>query len=74
VDGNFLYVTTIYSTTRDWITKIDISSTPWTVNSFLRNSTGTGDDQFNDPRGIAIDDNYIYIADTSNHRIHKRNK
>lgn len=74
VDGNFLYVTTIYSTTRDWVTKINIFSTPWTVNSFLRNSTGTEDDQFNDPRGIAIDDNYIYIADTGNHRIHKRNK
>jgi hypothetical protein len=34
---------------------------------------GSGDDQFNYPRGIACDDTYLYVADTSNNRIVKRN-
>jgi len=32
---------------------------------------GSGDNQFNDPEGIAVDDTYIYIADLSNNRILK---
>jgi hypothetical protein len=35
-------------------------------------SYGTGDGEFNNPSGIAVDSNgYIYVADTYNHRIQK---
>ncbi len=35
-------------------------------------SKGFGDGQFDFPSGIAVDkDNYIYVADTNNHRIQK---
>ena len=34
----------------------------------------SGDNQFAEPRGIAVDDTYIYIADTDNDRIQKRLK
>lgn len=81
VDGNNLYVTTIYSRItpepaiyRDWLTKIDISSTPWTVIQRIGEVAGSGINEFNDPRGVAVDGNYVYIADTTNHRIQKRNK
>jgi hypothetical protein len=32
---------------------------------------GTGDKQFDAPRGIVTDGNFLYIADTGNHRIQK---
>jgi DNA-binding beta-propeller fold protein YncE len=33
---------------------------------------GSGNGQFNDPKGIAVDpQGYIYVADTANHRIQK---
>lgn len=32
-------------------------------------SSGSGDGQFDNPQGIAVDDNYIYIVDNSNNRI-----
>ncbi|HZD10483.1 MAG TPA: NHL repeat-containing protein, partial [Candidatus Binatia bacterium] len=32
---------------------------------------GEGEGQFNEPWGIAVDDEYVYIADTWNHRIQK---
>jgi len=35
-------------------------------------SSGTGDDQFNKPRGIAVQGDYVYVADTTNMRIMKR--
>lgn len=35
-------------------------------------SSGTGNGQFNNPQGIDIDQNqYVYVADTDNHRIQK---
>ena len=34
-------------------------------------SFGTGSGQFNEPWGLAIDDQYLYVADTWNHRIQK---
>jgi hypothetical protein len=34
-------------------------------------SSGVGDGQFDNPRGIAFDENYLYVADRSNHRIQK---
>ena len=33
--------------------------------------TGAGDGQFNEPWGIAVDDEFVYVADTWNHRIQK---
>ncbi|MBA7716642.1 hypothetical protein ES703_125716 [subsurface metagenome] len=35
---------------------------------------GPGDDQFDTPYGIAVNDTYIWIAEGSNHRIQKRLK
>jgi PKD repeat protein len=35
-------------------------------------SSGSGDNQFNNPRGITTDGTYLYVADSSNHRIVKR--
>jgi len=37
-------------------------------------SKGSGNDQFSNPRGIAVDDTYIYIVEYGNHRIQKRLK
>lgn len=37
-------------------------------------SVGSGNDQFQDPRNISIDQSYIYIADTGNNRIVIRDK
>jgi DNA-binding beta-propeller fold protein YncE len=35
-------------------------------------TTGSGDGQFNSPRGIAVDSSgNIYVADTGNHRVQK---
>jgi len=36
-------------------------------------SAGSGDGQFNGPRGVAIDRNLLWVADTGNHRIQKFN-
>ena len=33
---------------------------------------GSGDDQFDQPYGVATDGTYIYVADTGNYRIVKR--
>jgi PKD repeat protein len=43
---------------------------------FLRKigSYGTGNDQFKSPRAVAIDNDFVYIADTYNHRVHIRYK
>ncbi len=35
---------------------------------------GTIDGYFRNPEGIAVDDNYIYVSETGNHRIQKFNK
>jgi tripartite motif-containing protein 71 len=32
-------------------------------------SPGSGNNQFNTPQGVAVDANYIYVADTENHRV-----
>ena len=32
---------------------------------------GSGEGQFNEPWGLAVDDEYVYVADTWNHRIQK---
>ena len=45
----------------------DVDGTP--INVFGSFGTDTG--QFNEPWGIAVDDEYIYVADTWNHRIQK---
>jgi sugar lactone lactonase YvrE len=37
-------------------------------------SLGSGNDQFNHPKGIAVDGLYVYVADTGNHRIVRRLK
>lgn len=34
-------------------------------------ASGTGAGQFNEPWGIAIDDEFVYVADTWNHRVQK---
>jgi DNA-binding beta-propeller fold protein YncE len=34
-------------------------------------SQGTAEGQFNEPWGIAVDDTYVYVADTWNHRVQK---
>ena len=35
----------------------------------ITGSSGTGNDKFNTPQGVAVDANYIYVADTNNHRV-----
>lgn len=37
-------------------------------------SSGTGNDQFSSPTGIAVDGDYLYIAEYGNHRLKKINK
>ena len=32
-------------------------------------SPGSGNNQFDTPQGVAVDVNYIYVADTENHRV-----
>jgi len=32
-------------------------------------STGNGNENFDTPRGVAVDDNYIYVSDFLNHRV-----
>jgi hypothetical protein len=32
-------------------------------------SPGSGNNQFNEPQGVAADANYVYVADTENHRV-----
>ena len=38
------------------------------------NTIGSGDGEFISPRGIAVDNNYVYVADTGNDRIQIFNK
>lgn len=72
VDDNYVYVS---ESGYNRIRKYNKTVTPWTlVLTIGGTAIGAGDDQFNNPRGITIDENYIYVADTTNHRIHKRNK
>jgi len=63
----------------------DIYMTDWTNDGFhkfsstgehlfLRGEQGTGEGQFNDPSGIAVDDyGNVYVADTYNDRVQKFN-
>lgn len=72
VDGNDVYIIE-----KDYhrIKKFDKSNTPWTLVATIGGtSAGSGNDEFSSPRGITIYGDYIYVADTGNHRIHKRNK
>jgi len=48
-----------------------INPNPVLQGKFIRKfgSNGSNDGQFSSPRGIAIDNNCVYIADISNHRI-----
>lgn len=39
------------------------------VGSAINTAAGTGDNEFNSPRGVWADDNYVYVADTNNNRI-----
>ena len=54
-------------TQSDYICVIDLE----TSNTTKIGESGNGDEQFNYPRGIAIQGDHIYVADSSNHRIHK---
>jgi tripartite motif-containing protein 71 len=35
----------------------------------ITGSPGSGNNRFNTPQGVAVDANYIYVADTENHRV-----
>ena len=66
-DGTYLYI----PRSADDVQKRNISNLAL-VSSF--GSNGAGDDNFDDPYGIATDGNYLYIGDRANDRIKQHEK
>jgi len=76
VQGNYIYYTlaAMVPGNMDGIQKRNKFTLSSGATDFISvRGYGSGDDQFKWPTGIAVDDNFVYVADTFNDRIHKRN-
>lgn len=69
VSGDFLYVTDPFT---DLVVKLDMTKAFPDDKVWEAGGTGTGEQQFTDPAGIALDDGgNLYVADSGNGRIQK---
>jgi len=67
--GNLLYVADA-GNHRVQIFNISTPSAPTYAGTLgTTGSPGSGNNQFDTPQGVAVDANYIYVADTENHRV-----
>jgi len=57
----------VADTRNDRLQKFDPVAKTWAVIG----GPGTGNGQFNDPRGVVVTDNAVYVADTLNNRVQK---
>lgn len=48
-----------------------LRESPYTHQSYIGSTSGSGDGQFNTPRGVADSGSYIFVCDSANHRIQK---
>ena len=72
--SNYVYGLTLLPDGRLFVTQNDyvrVIDTKKSETMAKVGGSGNGDEQFNYPSGIAIHDNYIYVADANNHRIQK---
>jgi hypothetical protein len=58
-----MYVTTNYSSSNQWLLKYLITDNTCTLENSIGGTRGSGPTSFYNPYGIALDENYVYVAD-----------